>query len=252
MPRRDEVTLLVGTTNQNKLAEISRRMRAVDLGPFTLRLVGLDALSGVGSVEETGTTFEQNAAIKARAFAAAAREIPAERRPQFVVADDSGLRVDALDGAPGVYSSRYAGPTATHQDNNQKLLEALADVPQGRRQAEFVCVMACVCVDAAAQGLAPERGSASALTPIPEPGSSEDDALFYAEGRCPGEILFHARGQHGFGYDPLFFYAPLRKSFAELTGDEKNAVSHRGRALDVLGRKLTELLALKGCKIGRH
>lgn len=215
MPPLKEVTLLVGTANQHKVREITRRLESVELGPGALRVVGLEILPVVGPVEETGTTFAENARLKALAFAATARELSESRRPDFVVADDSGLCVRALDGAPGVYSSRYAGPRATDEDNNRKLLEELSNVPRGERQAEFVCVMACVSV-----------------------ADRSADVLFYAEGRCPGEILFELRGEGGFGYDPLFFYEPLERSFAELSGDEKNSVSHRGRALELLGQKL--------------
>lgn len=209
------LTLLVGTANQHKLEEITRRMGGATVSVVPLRVVGLEILPPMDPVAETGTTFAENASIKARAFAAAARRLPGSSRPDFVVADDSGLCVKALGGAPGVYSSRYAGPRATDADNNRKLLEELSGVPRGEREAEFVCVMACVSV--------PEASG---------------DVLFLAEGRCPGEILLEPRGKAGFGYDPLFFFAPLERCFAELGGDEKNAVSHRGRALELLVEKL--------------
>ena len=213
----EALTLLVGTSNQHKLQEITRRMEGVEVGSKPLRVVGLQILPPMDPVAETGTTFAENAGIKARAFAAAARQLPRSSRPDFVVADDSGLCVQALGGAPGVYSSRYAGPRASDTDNNRKLLEELYGVPQGERKAEFVCVMACLSVAVAS-----------------------DDVLFFAEGRCPGEILLDPRGEAGFGYDPLFFHAPLERCFAELTGEEKNAVSHRGRALELLVEKLGE------------
>lgn len=222
MAPANDVTLLVGTANQHKLKEITRRLEGVDLGP-TLRVAGLEILPTMEPVEEDGQTFAENSTRKARAFAAAASRLPRAARPDFVVADDSGLCVRALDGAPGVYSSRYAGPEATDDENNRKLLEELSGVPRGERQAEFVCVMACVGLDEAEK-------------------ASSEEVLFYAEGRCVGEILFEPRGAQGFGYDPLFFYEPLDRSFAELTAAAKNAVSHRGRALDELGRKLTEHL----------
>jgi XTP/dITP diphosphohydrolase len=175
-------------------------------------------------VEETGSTFVENALLKARAVADAAGRLPGPDRPDFVVADDSGLCVEALGGAPGVYSSRYAGPEAGDADNNRRLLRELSSVPRGERQAEFVCVMACVGMVKTGPG----------------------EVLFHVEGRCPGEILFEPRGEGGFGYDPLFFYVPLGRSFAELTADQKNAVSHRGRALALLRRKLAGHLEATG------
>ncbi len=223
MSQPEALTLLVGTANDHKLQEITRRLEGLDIrakfGPRPLRVVGLQILPPMDPVAETGTTFAENSAIKARAFAAAARELPGSSRPDFVVADDSGLCVKALDGAPGVYSSRYAGPRATHSNNNRKLLEELSGVPRDERKAEFVCVMACVSV-----------------------AEASGDVLFFAEGRCPGEILLDPRGEAGFGYDPLFFHAPLGRCFAELTREEKNAVSHRGRALELLVDRLAELL----------
>ena len=224
MSQPEALTLLVGTANDHKLQEITRRMKGLAIGsksgpiaPKSLRIVGIQILPPMDPVAETGTTFAENAGIKARAFAAAARQLPESSRPDFVVADDSGLCVKALDGAPGVYSSRYAGPQATDGDNIRKLLEELIGVPRGERTAEFVCVMACVAL-----------------------AEATDDVLFFAEGRCAGEILLEPRGEAGFGYDPVFFYAPLERCFAELSGEEKNAVSHRGRAVDLLVDKLRE------------
>jgi XTP/dITP diphosphohydrolase len=151
-------------------------------------------------VEETGDTFEENARIKAHAY-----------RDAFglaALADDSGLEVDALDGRPGVYSSRYAGPGATDADNNALLLRELASVPAGERTARFRSVI--VLVD-------------------------EDGAETVAVGACEGHIGFEPRGTGGFGYDPLFWpdAAPGR-AMAELTLAEKNAISHRGAALRAL------------------
>lgn len=153
-------------------------------------------LSDVGffdEIEENGKTFEENALIKARVAA---------KLGYIGVADDSGLCVDALGGEPGVYSARYAGEPCDDGKNNEKLLSALASCDV--RTARFVSVIGCV---------------------LP------DGEEFTARGECPGRILYEYRGSGGFGYDPLFLYEPLGKTFAELSGEEKNAVSHRARSM---------------------
>jgi XTP/dITP diphosphohydrolase len=184
-----------------------------------IQVVGTERLPPGKAAEETGKTFEENARIKVESCARRARRLPPGERPRWVLADDSGLVVDALDGAPGVRSARYAGPHATDQDNNRKLLQALKNIEPGRRSAKFVCVVACV-------DLAPgESGASQTAEPLP---------LLYAQGECRGEILTEAEGHDGFGYDPLFFLPELGKTMAQLTRKEKNEVSHRGRALKAL------------------
>lgn len=144
-------------------------------------------------IEETGSTFEENAKIKASALSG---------RGYVAIADDSGLEVDALGGAPGVFSARYSGNG--DEGNNQKLLSELSDVPDEKRTARFVSVICCI---------------------LP------DGREITCRGECKGKILRAPRGEHGFGYDPLFFYEPFGRSFAELSPDEKNSISHRGNAL---------------------
>lgn len=185
--------LLIATTNRGKLSEI-----AAFLISLRLDLLSLNDLDHPPSVVEDGETFQANALKKARALA--------EFSGLATLADDSGLEVDALGGAPGVHSARYSGPEADDARNNAKLLGALADVPEPRRTARFVCVLA-LCV----------------------PGA---ERLFRAE--CAGRIAFAPRGRHGFGYDPLFFYPPLGRTFGELEAETKSSVSHRGRALHQL------------------
>ena len=146
-------------------------------------------------VEEDGMTFEENALLKAEYCA-----IPG----YYSFADDSGLEVDALDGRPGVFSARYAGEPCNDQNNNDLLLSELADVPAERRTGRYVSVIACV-------------------TPSGE--------RYIARGTCEGVLLFEPRGNGGFGYDPLFYVPELAKTFAEVTPEEKDAVSHRGRAI---------------------
>lgn len=163
------------------------------------RLAGLDVevLRGIPPVEETGASFEENAILKARYYARFADG------PLF--ADDSGLEVDALNGAPGIYSARWAGPSATDAENNAHLLQTLAGVKD--RAARYVCLLALV---------------------------NGQRVIGTYRGEVAGEILTAPRGVGGFGYDPLFWYHPLRRTFGELGNEEKFAVSHRGKALRLL------------------
>jgi XTP/dITP diphosphohydrolase len=200
-------TLVVGTTNPHKLEEIQAILR--DL-PFVLRALP----PGLPAVDETERTLEGNAALKAVGYARATGEL--------VLAEDTGLEVDALGGAPGVDTAIYAGPKADATQNRRKLLAALRGVPLARRTARFRTI-ACV-------------------------ASPSGEVLTVAEGRCEGAILEAERGAGGFGYDPLFELdegsrpAPgAGRSLAELPAAEKNAVSHRARALGALRPKLEEL-----------
>lgn len=185
------MTLYCATTNPGKLREF--RLAAERLGR-KIEIATLPNLSSIDPVEETGETFEENAIRKAVYYSAHA--------PGPLFADDSGLEVDALGGEPGVRSARFAGPGATNEANNLLLLEKLRGVE--RRTARFVCVIALA-----------EKGS----------------LLATFRGVVEGEILHQARGNNGFGYDPLFFYPPFGCSFGELGGERKLLVSHRGQAL---------------------
>jgi len=182
--------LLAATNNEHKAAEIKAKLGPLGVPVFSLKEKGIEI-----DVAETGTTFRENALLKARAVYRVAR-MP-------VLADDSGLAVDALHGAPGVHSARFAGEKSDDAANNAKLLAELDGVPGGRRQASFVCVL--VFLD--------KRGK------------------WYFEGRCSGEILQHPIGEHGFGYDPLFYLPDIGLSMAELPMEKKNTLSHRARAL---------------------
>lgn len=192
--------VVVATRNTGKLAEIRS---ALDFPGW--RFHTMDELGAFPEVEETGDTFLDNARLKA--FAAR------ERFAIAALADDSGLEVDALQGAPGVRSSRYAGEPSSDERNNAKLLAALAEVQEAERTARFRCAM--VFVD-------------------------EDGNAVHADGTCEGRIGFEMRGTGGFGYDPLFLpQATPGRAMAELDMAEKNAISHRGAAL----RALREMLA---------
>ncbi|SYZ73932.1 Non-canonical purine NTP pyrophosphatase [Candidatus Zixiibacteriota bacterium] len=183
--------LVLATRNKDKIKEIKHLLE--DL-PITI-LIFSDFLD-FPDIEETGETLEENAILKARGIA--------EVTGFSALADDSGLEVDHLDGAPGVYSSRFAGPGCTYDDNNRKLLRALQGISESGRTAHFRTVIA-VAWDAS--------------------------NVETVEGRVDGVITKEKFGRSGFGYDPVFYYPPSGKTFAEMTLPEKNAVSHRGKAL---------------------
>ncbi len=187
--------LVLATANAGKQREL-----AALLGPLGVTLLLQSAL-GIDSIEETGATLEANALLKAR-HAARRSGLPA-------LADDSGLEVDALEGRPGVRSARYAGPAATDQDNNARLLCELADVPPPRRGARYRCVLALV-------------------------RSAEDEAPMIVSGSWEGRIAAAPSGGGGFGYDPLFVPEGHERTVAELPAAQKNALSHRGKALAAL------------------
>lgn len=194
--------LLIGTNNSGKLSEYRKLLADIPVELTSPAAEGIDV-----DVQETGTTFEENAVLKARTFARASG-LP-------TLADDSGLEVMALDGQPGIHSSRYAGPDASDADRYHKLLENLMDVPWGRRQARFRCVIA----------IATPEGTIKTV-----------------EGRLTGRIAFEPRGQHGFGYDPVFYLPSYEKTMAELPEETKNQISHRAaaarKAIPVLQRTL--------------
>ena len=189
-------TIVMASGNAGKIREIDELLADLDVD------IVPQSKFGVADADETGTTFEENAIIKER-HAVAATGIPA-------IADDSGLSVDALDGRPGVYSARYAGPGASDDDNIEKLLAELDGVAM--RDAAFHCV-ACFVDD-------------------------DDGEPLLARGSWRGKILTARRGDGGFGYDPVFLVPELGKASAELSPDEKNARSHRGQALKILAAAL--------------
>ena len=195
-------TLVIGTRNKGKLREIKAILSGL---PVELRT--LDDYPNAPEVDETGATFEENAIKKASELADALGE--------WVMADDSGLEVDALGGRPGVLSARYAGPEHDDAKNLAKVLAEMKDVPAPRRAARFRCVIA-----------------------LAAPG----ELLFTAHGEVPGQLIFEPRGKGGFGYDPIFLYPEFGKTFAELEPSVKNQVSHRARALKEFRLKLTSYL----------
>ena len=198
--------MILASRNKKKIRELtdilSRHLPDV-------RILSLDDVGHEGDIEENGETYEENALIKARTALAAGNHRYA------AIADDSGLSVDALDGAPGVYSARYAGEHGDDAANNARLLQNLAHIPPTERTARFVCTVAC-------------------LFP--------DGREIIVRGETEGLIIDDARGEGGFGYDPYFYYPPFDKTFAELTSEEKNQISHRGKAIERLAETLKPIL----------
>lgn len=195
--------LVIATANPGKLREIERALRMPGL-----RLLTAAELGEWPETEETGDTLEENARIKAESLR--------DRFALAALADDSGLLVDTLGGRPGVHSSRYAGPEGDAERNMDLLLRELQGIPPEERRARFGCVMALA---------------------LP------DGRVLYTRGECAGVILERRRGTGGFGYDPVFLPDGFDRSMAELTVEEKNAISHRGKALGAMQELLEQVLA---------
>ncbi len=194
--------LVLGTSNQKKRRELETLLR-----PHGIQLLGLEDFPSAIAVEETGSTFQQNAALKAVE--------QAKQIGQWVLGEDSGISVETLNGAPGVYSARFAGESASDESNNRLLLEKLAGVPPEKRTAWYTCHMT-----------------------LSDPAGIE---RINCQGHCYGRILSEARGTAGFGYDPLFELPEYHRTFGELGDSVKAILSHRARA----NRKFTpQLLAL--------
>jgi XTP/dITP diphosphohydrolase len=202
------VKVLIATRNPGKMREYESLLADVPTGSVPVEWVNLDDVEIDLEVEETGETFEANARLKAAAYA--------EVSGLLTLADDSGLAVDALGGAPGVLSARYAGPDATDRDRYLKLLRALEGLPPEERGARFVCVVA-----------------------IATPGGE----VVTAEGDVKGRINFEPKGSNGFGYDPVFYIPGLRMTMAQLDESIKNRVSHRAAALQNAKPALARLIA---------
>ena len=193
--------LVLATQNKGKVREIAAALVSADI-----EVLSLDDFPQVGDIEEDGATFLENAIKKAR--------VTASLTSLLALADDSGLEVDHLQGAPGVYSARFAGPVKSDQANNEKLLSLLEGVPPEKRTARFQCVMA-----------------------IAHP----DGQLHTVQGTCAGIIANEPKGDMGFGYDPLFFLPEYGKTFAQLELPLKNRISHRGQALALAIAYLKEI-----------
>lgn len=197
--------IVMASNNRHKIEELAAFLRelcpqAKEGEPYML--LSLDDIGYRKEIVEDGDTFEANALIKARTVAALG---------YIGIADDSGLCIDALGGEPGVYSARWAGGH-NDADNNRKLVEKMKSIPEDKRTAHFVSAIACV---------------------------FPDGREIVVRGECPGVIIDAPRGDGGFGYDPYFLYEPMGKTFAEMTAQEKNAVSHRARAMRLFAREFS-------------
>ena len=190
---------IIATHNMKKRNELARILGPLGGDILTAEQAGVE----LTDVEETGTTFEENARLKSRSGC--------EESGMPCIGDDSGLMVDALDGAPGVYSARYAGDHGNDPANIALLLENLKDIPDDKRTARFVCTICC---------------------------TYPDGKEIVVNGTCEGKIGYAPKGDGGFGYDPVFMVGD--KSFAELTAEEKDKISHRGNALKALAKALAE------------
>ena len=202
-------TLVLATRNQGKIIEFRRILDA--LAPGAIQLIGVDQFPDLIDVEETGSTFEENSLLKSR-YTCQATGLPA-------IADDSGLCVDALGGDPGIFSARWAGSHGNDQENLEKVLEQLKDVPYEKRTAHFMCV-------------------ASLVLP--------DGREHVAQGRFDGHILHAPVGENGFGYDPIFQPLGLDISSAQMSAEEKDLVSHRGKSLRAIAPHVIQLLGSLG------
>ncbi len=202
MEKNEILEIIVASKNAHKVKELEKM-----LGFENVKLKSLSETDFSGEIEENGATFEENALIKAKTVCYALNA------PSL--ADDSGLCVDFLSGRPGIYSARYASTenkNATDDENVDKLLSELKNVPESKRSARFICALALV---------------------------FPDGRVFTVKGACEGFITFQRRGFDGFGYDPVFYYPPFDKTFAEMSGDEKNSVSHRKNAVELLKKELS-------------
>lgn len=193
--------LLLATTNRGKIREICHLLQNVPFDVVIPDDLGIDL-----TIKEDKPSYKENAQLKAEAYSNASGLI--------TLADDSGLEVDALNGEPGIRSARYAGKNAGDQNRIEYLLARLRDVPQGERTARFVCIIA-----------------------ITIPGGK----TLLCQGECQGVITLEAKGENGFGYDPIFYFPELEKTMAELTLEQKSQVSHRGKAVKEASRLLQKL-----------
>ena len=205
MNERNTMKIIFATGNEGKLKEVRQILSDFGLPVLSMREAGITA-----EPDESGTTFEENAVIKASAVAEALKG-----QDVIVLADDSGLEVDALNKEPGVYSSRYLGEDTPYEVKNRIIIERLDGVAPEKRTARFVCVIAAV---------------------LP------DGEVLTRRGVIEGKIGYEARGENGFGYDPIFYLPDMSGTTAQLPPEEKNAISHRGRALRAMKEALKEVL----------
>lgn len=193
--------IVVASNNKHKIDEIKTILKDLNIQVLSLNEVGITI-----EVEETGSTFIENAYIKSKEIYDLLKD-----KGYWVLSDDSGLSVDALNGAPGVFSARFAGEHGNDKKNNEKLLKLMENIEDEKRSARFVCAMVLII---------------------------DENKVIKVQGEVEGYILREEVGENGFGYDPLFFTKAFNKSFGELSNEEKNIISHRGNALEKLKKQL--------------
>lgn len=228
LPSLTDMEFVLASRNKKKIGEMNTLLSKY-CGD-KVKVLSLDDIGFFGDIEEDGSSFEENSTIKACAPA---------KMGYIGIADDSGLCVDALNGAPGVYSARYSGEDATDEKNNEKLLRELEDTEN--RKAQFETVISVVI---------PKSLGLKVFHPLTNPEMEEyilkrfgiDAHVCTCEGECEGEILREMRGEGGFGYDPLFYVPEKGKTFSELTPEEKNEISHRGKAMRCFGDGINILI----------
>lgn len=223
-----DMELVLASRNKKKIAEMNTLL-AKYCGE-SVRVLSLDDIGFEGDIVEDGNSFYENAVIKASAPASLG---------YIGIADDSGLCVDALGGAPGIYSARYSGEGATDAKNNEKLLRELESVSE--RGGAFYCAIACVIPEGSDVAVCDDLRDCEA-DKIAENKSGRKCSAFVTVGKCPGEILRDQRGEGGFGYDPLFYVPSKEKTFSELSAEEKNEISHRGVAMRSFGERIKKLI----------
>lgn len=203
--------IIFATANAGKMKEIRAILSDLRLEGSPVEILSMKEAEIFPEIEENGNSFKENAVIKAKAVAEAASDA-------VILADDSGLEIDYLNKEPGIYSARYLGEDTSYHKKNYNLIERLSGVPDEKRTARFVCAIACV---------------------LP------DGRVFTEEAAVEGRIGYEEKGENGFGYDPIFMVPAYGKSTAELTEEEKNEISHRGKALRAMKKRLEELKELK-------
>ena len=197
-------TIIFATGNEGKMREIRQIMAGIDVELLSMRQAGIEA-----DIVEDGKNFEENAIIKAKAVA--------EKTNHIVLADDSGLEIDFLNKEPGIYSARYLGEDTSNEIKNANLLERMEGVPDEKRTARFVCAIA---------------------------AAMPDGEIFTTLGVIEGRIDYEPKGENGFGYDPIFYLPEYGCTSAELSEEKKNAISHRGRALEAMREELGKRIEL--------
>lgn len=232
LPSLTDMEIVLASRNKKKTAEMNALLK--ELCGESVSVLSLDDIGFFGDIEEDGQSFEENSVIKA--------SVPA-KMGYIGIADDSGLCVDALGGKPGVFSARYSGEGATDEKNNEKLLSELENIND--RKARFRTVISLVI---------PKAPGLEVFHPMTNPKWEEyilrrfkiDANVCSFEGECLGEILRERRGEGGFGYDPIFYVPEKEKTFSELSSEEKNEISHRGRAMRIFADSMKILLEDNG------